>query len=127
MQELPSTQGYVDVAEGTLVGPGDGVEDGPNTSDGTCRRRWRVADFVHEDGQPGGIGQTFGDAQPIGRPQVVEASEVADGPLTDGTAGSADSLHEGVVGVGPAVACLVQSTEEHEATVGRTAAWPRAG
>ena len=92
---LPGAEGHVDVTEPTGMPPGNGSRDdcdGGNRA-GAGRRR-HIADLLLEAGQPGGIGQTFGDTQPVGRAQVVEAAEIADGALADGAGGGAEtSVH----------------------------------
>ena len=125
-EQSPGGQADVDVAEASRVGPGDGVGIDDEAADGSGGRRGRVSDFVHEAGQPGGIGQAFGDAEPVGRTQAVEASEVTDGALLDGAVGRAHGLHEGVVGVdlrpGAFGGCDAETwrpPSPDEATVGR--------
>ena len=104
---MPGAQGDVDIAEPTWVAPGDGVRLDADAVDGAAGVRGRgIADFLHEQREPGGIRESFGDAEPIGRSKVVEAPKVADGALPDAACRSAEGLGEGVVGVGLTVAAL---------------------
>jgi len=107
---LPGAEGDVDIAEPTRMPPGNGSRNDLDGGDRAGAGRWRhIADFLLKARQPGGIGQPFGDAEPVGRKQVVEPTEVADGALADGAGGGADGLHQGEVGVGATIPSLMQS------------------
>ncbi len=110
---LPGAEGDVNVAEASGIGPGDGPGNDLDRGDGTGVRREHIADLLLETRQPGRVRQACSDAEPIGRPQVVQATEVTDGALAHGARGRARGFHQRVVGVGPPVACLVQSAKEH--------------
>jgi hypothetical protein len=108
---LPGAESNVDVAEPTGMPPGNGSRDDLDGGDrARAGRRRHITDLLLEAWQPSGIGQTFGNAQPVRRSQVVEPPEVADGALTDGAGGGAYGLHQGEVGVSTPVSRLEKAT-----------------
>ena len=113
-QELPGTPGHEDIGEAAWIAPGDGSGIDGDTGDRSAWGWRRVADLLHQDRQPRRIGQAFGDAEPIGRAEVIEPTEIADGALPHPAIGRTGGLGEGVIGVALPFAFLDDPAQEHE-------------